>query len=396
MHQLETYSGSNRELTMKSFLCILSVLIMTSIASGQQTLKVITYNLQGMKPGTDYQTRLHYIVQHLKELDPDIVGLQEINETVGSGGADNMAKDIADSLSAHFDAAYHCYYSITHLAWDQFYESVGIVSKHPVEQEGFHQLATGVFPRKVVWNHIDTPLGKLNFFNTHLSYLPEHEHIRILQVQQIQDFIGQQLSSYPGIGAVLTGDFNSTPGSAPILLLTDTAADTGWVDTYHRANPASSGFTVPANSPSSRIDFIFYKSTGNLVIDSSTIVMDQPYDGVHYPSDHLGVMTVLSRDETKVENQKTDNVPEKLELYQNYPNPLNPVTTISYYLPHPEVVSLKIYNVLGQEVDVLLDSYQLAGHHSVIWETSGRSPGIYLYRVVAGQFADVKKSIVLR
>ena len=106
---------------------------------------------------------------------------------MNSGGADNMAKVIADSLSAHFDTSYNCYYSVTHVAWNQFYESVGIISKHPVEQEGYGQLATGVFPRKVVWNYIDTPLGMVHFFNTHLSYKDNHNHIRVQQVQKIKD-----------------------------------------------------------------------------------------------------------------------------------------------------------------------------------------------------------------
>ena len=192
---------------MKIFILLLAVVTMVNSASAQ-SLNIITYNIQGMKPGTDPQTRLRHIIRHLKELDPDIIGLQEINETMGSGGVDNQAKIIADSLSAHFNVTYHYYHSVTHVSWDQFYESVGIISKHPVEQEGFQQLTTGVFPRKVVWNHINTPLGQINFFNTHLSYLPEHNEIRVLQVQQIKQFIEQQETAFPGIGTVLTGDFN--------------------------------------------------------------------------------------------------------------------------------------------------------------------------------------------
>ena len=81
--------------------------------------------------------------------------------------------------------------SQTHIAWDEFREGVGIVSKHPVIEEGFHSLPRGVFLRKVVWNHVDSPIGLVNIFSTHLSYLPEHNSIRVQQVQEIIDYISQ-------------------------------------------------------------------------------------------------------------------------------------------------------------------------------------------------------------
>lgn len=61
----------------------------------------MTYNIQGMKPGTDPDTRLIHIIEKLKELNPDILGIQEINETL-TDTSTNQARIIADSLSAHF------------------------------------------------------------------------------------------------------------------------------------------------------------------------------------------------------------------------------------------------------------------------------------------------------
>jgi endonuclease/exonuclease/phosphatase family metal-dependent hydrolase len=90
----------------------------------------MTYNLQGMKPGTDPETRLINIIEKLKVIDPDIIGLQEINESLNGGGNDNQAKRIADSLSAFFGVEYHYFISFTHLSWNnQFREFVGIISK---------------------------------------------------------------------------------------------------------------------------------------------------------------------------------------------------------------------------------------------------------------------------
>ncbi len=380
---------------MKRLMYLLSFLIMINPLLAQGSLKVMTYNLQGMKPGTDPETRLFHIIQNLKELNPDVIGLQEINEPVRGGEDDNQAKIIADSLSAYFGITYYCYYSLTHLAWDnQFREYVGIISKHPVEQEGYHQLVPGVFPRKVVWNYINTPLGMINFFNTHLSF--NSRSVRVQQVQQIREYIDQQEIDFLGVASLLTGDFNDTPESEPILLLTNTGTDTFYFDTYHEVNLTSSGYTSPAGSPSSRIDFIFYKNTGSLTIDTSFVVMTQPYDGIHYCSDHLGVMTILSEDTTGIGNHQFVNIPKKSKLSQIYPNPFNPITEIRYALPKDCRVRLEIYNILGQRVATLVDGKQKAGYKKAKWNAGSLSSGIYFYRLKAGDFMQTRKMVLLK
>jgi photosystem II stability/assembly factor-like uncharacterized protein/endonuclease/exonuclease/phosphatase family metal-dependent hydrolase len=261
----------------------------------QDSLKIMTYNLQGMRPGSDPETRLFHIIQKLKTLNPDIIGLQEINETLNGEG--NQGQRIADSLSAHFGVPYYFYQSFTHLSWNnQFREYVGIISKHPVAQQGFLSLSPGVFPRKVVWNSINTTLGIINFFNTHLSF--NSNSVRVLQVQQIIPYVQQHETSFPGIASILSGDFNAIPGSEPISLLTTTGSDTFYFDTFREINPTSPGFTVPAQAPDARIDFIFLKNTGDIEIDTSLVVMNQPYSGSNYCSDHFGVMTIFSEDST--------------------------------------------------------------------------------------------------
>ncbi len=66
---------------------------------------------------------------------------------------------------------------------------------------------------------------------------------------------------------------------------------------------------------------------------------------------------------------------------QNYPNPFNPYTTIQYSLAKPEHVSIKIYNLAGQDITTLVDKKQLAGHHGVIWQPADLPSGIYIYRM---------------
>ena len=92
-----------------------------------------------------------------------------------------------------------------------------------------------------------------------------------------------------------------------------------------------------------------------------------------------------------------DNAREmKFELVQNYPNPFNPTTKINYQLAKDENVSLKVYDVLGNEVATLVNSRQSAGTHSVNFNASALSSGVYFYKIVAGNFVDVKKMILLK
>jgi hypothetical protein len=84
-------------------------------------------------------------------------------------------------------------------------------------------------------------------------------------------------------------------------------------------------------------------------------------------------------------------------LRQNYPNPFNPETTISYALPASEVVTLKIYDLLGKEIRTLVHEQQTAGLHTVCFNADGLASGVYFYKLQAGDiFQQVKKMLLLR
>ncbi len=91
-----------------------------------------------------------------------------------------------------------------------------------------------------------------------------------------------------------------------------------------------------------------------------------------------------------------DNRPAVYSLKQNYPNPFNPTTTIVYDLPKVSRVSLKIYDMLGQEVMTLVDGEQQTGRYSVPIDASRLSSGVYYYRLNTGDFSDVKKLMLIR
>jgi hypothetical protein len=89
------------------------------------------------------------------------------------------------------------------------------------------------------------------------------------------------------------------------------------------------------------------------------------------------------------------NSPITFALEQNYPNPFNPTTTITYGLPHRSQVSLMVYNTLGQQVAQLVSGEQEAGYHEVRFDASGLSSGVYFYRLIAGEFVQTRKLLLL-
>lgn len=88
--------------------------------------------------------------------------------------------------------------------------------------------------------------------------------------------------------------------------------------------------------------------------------------------------------------------PLSFELRQNYPNPFNPSTTIAFTLPGNSDVQLDIFDSSGQKVATLLNSRLSAGSHSVQWDASGMASGLYLYKIQAGEYLQIKKMILLK
>jgi hypothetical protein len=88
--------------------------------------------------------------------------------------------------------------------------------------------------------------------------------------------------------------------------------------------------------------------------------------------------------------------PTEFSLMQNYPNPFNPTTTIKFTIPEKELLSLKVYDVMGNEVVLLLNEEKQAGSHSVQFEASNLASGTYFYKLQAGSFVEVKKMLLLK
>ncbi len=101
---------------------------------------------------------------------------------------------------------------------------------------------------------------------------------------------------------------------------------------------------------------------------------------------------------TSVNDNSRQEIPLRFSLKQNYPNPFNPTTTIKYDIPKAEHVILKVYDILGREVETLVNKEQQAGNYDVQFAIGSRqlASGVYLYRLQAGSFVQVRKMILLK
>jgi hypothetical protein len=111
------------------------------------------------------------------------------------------------------------------------------------------------------------------------------------------------------------------------------------------------------------------------------------YDGISYAKVGNGPLVGVSEER---------NVPQEFSLGQNYPNPFNPMTTIEYSLPVNGYVILKVYNLLGQEVATLVSKEMAAGSHRVNWNAQDLPSGVYLYKIMVGNYSKTNKMVLLR
>ena len=123
------------------------------------------------------------------------------------------------------------------------------------------------------------------------------------------------------------------------------------------------------------------------------------YDGIIRPiwnrlqGTSLSVLTAIIGNVTGAE-EPVVNIPNEYKLEQNFPNPFNPTTTISYSIPKNSFVTLKVYNTLGVEVAELVNEFKSAGIYSYDFDGRDLSSGVYFYKLNAGDFAMTKKMML--
>jgi len=158
---------------------------------------------------------------------------------------------------------------------------------------------------------------------------------------------------------------------------------TGWIDTTGsdlRMLISTGPFKLELNEPV-EMWFAIVAGRGQTNLNSIPVLKQNITETLNYYKNNI-----------KFEDKEI--LPAYFILYQNYPNPFNSGTTISFYLPISEFVTLKVYDILGREVTTLVSENLNAGYHSLKFDAGNFSSGVYFYKLQAGKYSETKKMLL--
>ena len=219
-----------------------------------------------------------------------------------------------------------------------------------------------------------------------------------LQVESISKWSGDSLlvgTQYDGVYIVSKQGTNwSSLGNPGYSIGMTTADNNGYIFAYSFGkrkayawsidNPGWRTITFPDLPLTSQLHTYFHK----ILIDNHHRLVVWSIDRDVYRSN---VNTFI----LPINHEPSESI-KKFKLRQNYPNPFNPTTTIRYELAKAGPVKLTVYNMLGQQVSVLVDSRQATGAHQIIFNASRLSSGVYFYRLKTGDNVSVKKMLLMK
>lgn len=316
----------------------------------------------------DYQTFFAY--------NPDLSLINFI-----SGASYNQVKLWTTFLYEHYGAENY----ITTLINDQANGIEGIVNT--LEALGYMETFDEVFEQWIIANYLDNKNylgGKYGYF--HYNFSP--------------CFVSATHSQFP------TGTKNcsvSSYASDYILFSSSIPRDIS----IHFDGADTSEF---------RLSFLKLGNTNSQIYSVESVTLDSLNSATFY-FDQLGIdvkkiiMVVMNTDSSLGENEfvsytysaesivNVESEPSKefcFTLYQNYPNPFNPTTIISFSIPSPAFISLKVYDILGNEVATLVNQEKLAGEYEINLDASDLTSGVYFYRLNAGSLTEMKKMILMK
>jgi hypothetical protein len=151
---------------------------------------------------------------------------------------------------------------------------------------------------------------------------------------------------------------------------------------------------VNGDGPSSPDQWGPYDQLFNINANSCTIDNE-----IKFSSPARSVQMIMiegGNNSLSVNDERNSEMPQSFVLYQNYPNPFNPSTLISYQLPASGFVTLKVFDVLGREIEMLVHERQNAGNHSVQFNATNLPSGVYFYRLEAGRYHATRKLALVR
>ena len=169
-----------------------------------------------------------------------------------------------------------------------------------------------------------------------------------------------------------------------------TNGETVFHTVFRRAYPNTDGVVIPTTTGTYNYTYTYKRETAWIDTSMYTIAFVQNDNNKEVINAAKGTYIPVG-----VGNNSND-IPSSYALSQNYPNPFNPVTKINYDIPKAGFVTLKVYNLLGEEIATLASGNTLPGSYSVEFDAGRFSSGVYYYKLTAGDFTDTKKLMLIK
>ncbi len=237
------------------------------------------------------------------------------------------------------------------------------------------------------WNRIEslpesfnqlTNLQSFYISNNQLQYLPND--FGNLTILYLLDIGYNELDSLPESFCDLSGltyfwAFNNTLSSVPACIC---SLDINWNDMDAAWYPyfAIGGNQLCDNIPECVANSEHFHTSLDQFYYSFMVVDSQACDAAAVGGDLI--------------------IPEKIHLFNPYPNPFNPTTTIEFSIPQTEFVTVKVYNIVGHEIITLINDELSTGNHSIQWDGSRQPSGLYFVQIESGSFIQTRKMVLLK
>jgi len=250
------------------------------------------------------------------------------------------------------------------------------------------RLAREIFPAET-----KLMLNDYSVINSSSSTAEYLKIIRLLQKENLIDLIGEQGHAFTTTAAVATMRRNLDSLASTGLPIHITELDIDGPTDQTQLNEYKRIFTALWEHPGVEGITLWGWRPGLWRNDQKAYLIES--NGAERPAlvwlrEYLDTLVV------SVDEDNFANLPNSFQLYNNYPNPFNPTTNISYYLPEASKVTLDVYDVLGRHVQSLVNDVQPAGRHSLVFNARNLSSGIYFYRISAGSFSEVKRMLLMK
>jgi phosphodiesterase/alkaline phosphatase D-like protein len=272
-----------------------------------------------------------------------------------------------------------------------------------------------------VWNRARQGLARNNF-NSAFGRVSVfgNDSVRVDYFDEFSTFIGSY--TQPAGHLVATRGLTLAPQgqnfdtvrvgtlSPSAIVLVNTGADTLTIANVRRLTPARPSpfvvnppglpqtLTFPLAIPPGRsriLPLLFAPTVQGLALDTVLVASNDP-DNPTGLGAGLNLAILQGRGATSSGVATTTGRAASFVLEQNYPNPFNPQTTIGFALPRAEDVTLKVFDVLGREVQTLVQERRNAGRYEVRWDASRFASGVYFYQLRAGEFVQTSKMLLVK